>query len=76
MAAQAEVSVATVSRALAGDPQISEATQARVRQVAERLGYVPNIAARALVRPGQRVARGQRGEQVGPAELAEEVVPS
>jgi DNA-binding LacI/PurR family transcriptional regulator len=44
------VSVATVSRALSGDPQISEATQQRVRQIAETLKYVPNVAARNLVR--------------------------
>ncbi len=44
------MSVATVSRALSGDPQISEATQQRVRQIAETLKYVPNVAARNLVR--------------------------
>ena len=31
VAQRASVSVATVSRALSGDPQISEATQVRVR---------------------------------------------
>ncbi len=49
VAQRASVSVATVSRALSGDPQISEATQVRVRQVAEQLKYVPNVAARSLV---------------------------
>lgn len=49
VAQRASVSVATVSRALSGDPQISEATQVRVRQIADDLKYVPNVTARALV---------------------------
>ena len=49
VARQASVSVATVSRALAGNSQISDATKASVRQVANDLGYVPNVAARSLV---------------------------
>jgi DNA-binding LacI/PurR family transcriptional regulator len=49
VAQRASVSVATVSRALSGDPQISEATQLRVRQIAHNLKYVPNVAARNLV---------------------------
>jgi LacI family transcriptional regulator len=49
VAQRASVSVATVSRALNGDPQISEATQVRVRHIAVGLKYVPNVAARNLV---------------------------
>ncbi len=49
VAERASVSVATVSRALSGDPQISEATQQRVRAIADSLKYVPNVAARNLV---------------------------
>lgn len=49
VAERASVSVATVSRALSGDPQISAATQLRVRQIADNLKYVPNVAARNLV---------------------------
>lgn len=49
VAKRAAVSVATVSRALSGDPQISEATQIRVRRIADDLRYVPNVAARSLV---------------------------
>ena len=49
VAKRAAVSVATVSRALSGDPQISEATQSRVRRIADDLKYVPNVAARSLV---------------------------
>jgi len=49
VAQRASVSVATVSRALSGDPQISDATQRRVRQIADELRYVPNVSARSLV---------------------------
>ncbi|NKX45645.1 LacI family transcriptional regulator [Roseicyclus persicicus] len=40
--------VATVSRALSGDPRIAAATRAKVAEAAERLGYVPDRAARRL----------------------------
>ena len=50
VARRASVSVSTVSRALAGDPQISGATSTRIRELAAELGYVPNIAARTLVK--------------------------
>ncbi len=40
----------TVSRALRDDPQIARATRARVRELAEALGYEPDAAARALTR--------------------------
>jgi DNA-binding LacI/PurR family transcriptional regulator len=44
----AGVSISTVSRALADDPQISARTREAVRRVADQLGYVPNAAARSL----------------------------
>ena len=44
----AGVSQPTVSRALRDDPRVSEATKERVRKAAERLGYVPSDAGRAL----------------------------
>ncbi len=44
----AEVSIGTVDRALHGRSGINEETRARVLRVAERLGYQPNLAARAL----------------------------
>lgn len=50
VAARVGVSCATVSRALADRPEIREETKARVRSACEALGYVPNIAARGLVR--------------------------
>ena len=42
------VSVATVSKALNGQPDVGEETRARVEQVAKELGYLSNAAARAL----------------------------
>jgi len=45
-----EASEATVSRALRGSPEISEQTRGLIRRVARDLGYVPNAAARSLVR--------------------------
>lgn len=61
VAAQAGVSTATVSCVLNGKGRFGEGTTARVRSVALRLGYRPNIQARAL-----RVAGGtQRTGNVG-----------
>ncbi len=42
------VSTATVSKALNNQKDISEETKARIKKVAEELGYFPNAAARAL----------------------------
>ncbi len=42
------LSVATVSRALSGSTRISQKTRARVRAVAERNGYVVDLAARTM----------------------------
>ncbi|HEY3502348.1 MAG TPA: LacI family DNA-binding transcriptional regulator [Actinocatenispora sp.] len=42
------VSVATVSRALNGRPEVSPATRERIRSLAAELGYTPNASARAL----------------------------
>lgn len=44
-----DLSVNTVSRALAGKDSVSEHTRAQVRAEAERIGYVPNLHARSLV---------------------------
>ncbi len=44
-----ELSVNTVSRALAGKSQVSERTRTAIRAEAQRLGYVPNSHARSLV---------------------------
>jgi len=42
------ISIGTVDRALNGKPDISAATRAKVLDLAERLGYTPNLAARYL----------------------------
>jgi DNA-binding LacI/PurR family transcriptional regulator len=39
----------SVSAALAGKMDVSEATKKRVREIAEKIGYRPNAAARAMV---------------------------
>lgn len=49
LASRLDVSIATVSRALAGHEAIALKTRERVLQAAQELGYVPNTAARALV---------------------------
>ena len=43
------VSITTVSRALAGYPDVSPATRERVRAAVRDMGYVPSRAARMLV---------------------------
>jgi LacI family transcriptional regulator len=48
IAAQASVSVMTVSKVLRDAPDISAATKVRVRAIAEQLGYVPDSAAQGL----------------------------
>ncbi|MFJ9250585.1 LacI family DNA-binding transcriptional regulator [Streptomyces sp. NPDC101776] len=48
VAVQAGVSVATVSRALAGNYPVSQATRARVMAAVESLHYVVNVHAKAL----------------------------
>lgn len=48
IAARCGVSVATVSKALNNHSDISETTRTHVRSVADEMGYMPNLAARAL----------------------------
>jgi LacI family transcriptional regulator len=50
LARECGVSVATVSRALNGHPEVSETTRRQVQETATRLGYRPSQSARALVR--------------------------
>jgi LacI family transcriptional regulator len=49
VAREARVSVATVSRVFNDSGPVSENARQRIREVAERLRYVPNSAARSLI---------------------------
>lgn len=48
VSAKAGVSIATVSRVLNGNPNVSEQTRSKVITVMEELGYTPNVFARGL----------------------------
>jgi LacI family transcriptional regulator len=48
VASEAGVSIKTVSRVLRDEPDVAEATRARVREVMTRLKYVPHPSARSL----------------------------
>jgi LacI family transcriptional regulator len=48
MAIILELSISTVSKALNGSPEISDATKGKVNEVAKSLNYKPNIIATAL----------------------------
>lgn len=55
VAAEAGVSISTVSRVMRGGQDVSEATRLRVESVVRRLGYRPSSIARALVSGESRV---------------------
>jgi LacI family transcriptional regulator len=48
IAAQAGVSVMTVSKALRDEPDVSAATKARIKVLAQQMGYVPDSSAQGL----------------------------
>ena len=48
IARQAGVSVMTVSKALRNEPDVSAATKARIKGLAQQLGYVPDSSAQGL----------------------------
>src|SRR5919204_4266568 len=50
VARKAGVGVGTASRAISGNPHVADETRARVRAVAERLGFRPSPIARAFSR--------------------------
>lgn len=56
ISSQAGVSIKTVSRTLRGESYVSADTRSRVLEIADRLGYRPNRAARSL--------RSKRGQEV------------
>lgn len=49
VAREVGVSQSTVSRALRGDPRVATDTQAKVLEMARRMHYLPNTAARSLI---------------------------
>ena len=49
VAKAAGVSQATVSRVVNGNPRVNSATKRTVERTIERLGFIPNVAARSLV---------------------------
>lgn len=55
IAREAGTSASTASRALSGRGYVSEEARNRLREAAERLGYVPNASARALKQRTSRV---------------------
>ena len=50
MAKEANVSIATVSKALNDSSTISERTKEHIREIAGRLGYRPNARAQSFAR--------------------------
>lgn len=52
IAAEAGVSIATVSKALNGQPDVSQKTKKRIWEISKRMGYTPNLIARNLVKKG------------------------
>ncbi|MGM0125511.1 LacI family sugar-binding transcriptional regulator [Enterococcus sp. AZ194] len=50
IAKEAGVSISTVSYALNGSSKVTEETRERIKAIAEKLDYVPNMAARTLKR--------------------------
>ena len=49
VAREAKVSVASVSRALNGNSNVTDSTRNRILKVAARLRYIPHSAARSLI---------------------------
>ncbi len=56
IAARAGVGIGTVSRVLNNSPNVKESTRTEVLRIAKELNYVPNGAARMLVRQSHSVA--------------------
>ena len=63
VAARAGVSYATVSRVVNGNPRVRETTRERVQSAMLELGYVANVAARALAK-GKTQAVGLLAQEI------------
>ncbi len=50
VAREANVSFTTVSRALAGNPEISEATREKILRICHEMGYTTNYVARSMIK--------------------------
>lgn len=50
IAKMAGVSYATVSRAISGSPEVSEATRERILTLCKHVGYTPNVIARSMIK--------------------------
>ena len=57
IAADAGVSVSTVSRVINGKDDVAAELESAVRDAIRKLGYTPNRAARSIRRPSSREAR-------------------
>ena len=60
----AGVSIATVSRVLNGNPNVSERTREKVLRVMDELGYTPNVFARGLGLDTMQIGRASCRERV------------
>jgi LacI family transcriptional regulator len=67
IARQADVSVATVSRVLAGNYPVSEGLRSRVMKVVRELDYVTNAHARSLAGAGPQTVAMLIGDITGPS---------
>ena len=48
VAKEADVAISTVSNALNGSKLVTEETRKRIQEIADRMGYVPNVNGRLL----------------------------
>ena len=74
IAKECGVSVATVSKALNGHSDISQATKEKVRAAAQRLGYMPNSAPDIVIDKGDIVTAAFRAALEGIQHCCEEFV--
>lgn len=73
VAAEAGVSITTVSHALSGKGTVSARTRLRVEEAVERLGYAPNPIARAM-RTDRRAVLGFVSEEIASTPYAGKII--